>query len=120
MRIETRPWDPAEHLTDLESAAAFIDAVLEEDCDDPRYFAEALGALARSESMTEISRKTGISRKGLYKALSENGNPTLDTIMKVMNALGLRLRAEPLHPVITDEVTFAHVGHYRDRELVSA
>jgi probable addiction module antidote protein len=87
-------FDAAEHITDFESAAEFLDAVLEEDCDDPRYFAEALGALARSESMTEISRKTGISRKGLYKALSEDGNPTLETVLKVMGALGLRLRAE--------------------------
>jgi len=96
MKIETKTFDAAEYLTDIESAAAFLDQALQEDCDDPRYFKLILDALARSESMTEISRRTGITRKGLYKALSEDGNPSFVTILKILNALGLRLRTEPL------------------------
>jgi probable addiction module antidote protein len=100
MKIETKPFDAAEYLTDIESAAAFLDQALEEDCDDPRYFKLILDALARSESMTEISRRTGMTRKGIYKALSEDGNPSLVTIMKIMRALGLRLRAEPIPELV--------------------
>jgi probable addiction module antidote protein len=95
MTDNTRVFDAAEYLNDIESAAAFLDAVLEEDCDDPSYLTQALGAIARSRSMTEISARTGISRKGLYKALSPEGNPTLATVLKITRALGLRLRAEP-------------------------
>jgi len=120
MKIETKPFDAAEYLTDIESAAAFLDQALEEDCDDPRYFTLVLDALARSESMTEISRRTGITRKGLYKALSQDGNPSLVTIMKIMRALGLRLSAAPLPTVITDEITAANVGHHNARSLVDA
>ena len=56
--------------------------------------AAVLGDVARSEGMTKIAEKTGVNRQALYTALSENGNPTLETLLKVMSALGIRLKCE--------------------------
>jgi probable addiction module antidote protein len=55
---------------------------------------DVLGDVARSEGMTKIAEKTGVNRQALYTALSENGNPTLETLLKVMAALGIRLKCE--------------------------
>lgn len=61
---------------------------------DPKHIASALGDVARSEGMSEIARKTGLGRQALYKALSEDGNPTLETLLAVFNALGLELSVQ--------------------------
>jgi probable addiction module antidote protein len=58
------------------------------------YIAAVLGDVARSEGMTKLAEKTGVNRQALYTALSENGNPTLETLLKVMSALGIRLKCE--------------------------
>ena len=58
------------------------------------YIASVVGVVARSEGMTKIAEKTGVNRQALYTALSENGNPTLETLLKVMAALGIRLKCE--------------------------
>jgi probable addiction module antidote protein len=78
-KTKTRPWDPAEHLADAEDMAAYLEAALEDG--DPRVVAAALG--------------TGLGRESLYKALSPDGNPELSTLLKVVAALGLQLRAVP-------------------------
>jgi probable addiction module antidote protein len=57
--------------------------------------AAALGDLARAKGMTEVARKTGLGRESLYKALSPVGNPELAIVLRVVEALGLWLRAEP-------------------------
>ncbi len=54
---------------------------------------DALGNIARARGMSQLARKTGLTREGLYKALSPNGNPEFGTVMKVIRALGLELRA---------------------------
>ncbi len=71
--------------------AAYLEAVLEEG--DAALVAAALGDIARARGMGEVSRKTGLGRESLYKALSSNGNPELATVLKVVQALGLRLHA---------------------------
>jgi len=92
MSIETIPWDAADYLTDDETIAAYLTEALESN--EPRYIAKALGAVARARGgMTELAKKTGISREALYRALSEDGNPELGTALKVMHALGVRLSA---------------------------
>ena len=60
----------------------------------PSYIASVLGTIARSEGMSKIAEKTGVNRQALYTALSENGNPTLETLLKVMGALGIKLKCE--------------------------
>ncbi len=62
---------------------------------DAAYIAKALGVVARAKGMTEISRKTGLSREQLYRSFSERGNPTLKTTLPVMRALGMELTARP-------------------------
>ena len=84
-------FDSADYLVSVEDAAAYLEAAIEEAGDDPRVIAVALGTIARSRNLSELARRVGMSREGLYKALSEEGNPSFATIMKVTKALGLRL-----------------------------
>lgn len=91
-RIETRPWDAAEHLETEEDMAAYLEAALEEG--DASLVAAALGDIARAKGMTSIARETGLGRESLYKALSPEGNPELATVLKVVRSLGLKLHAK--------------------------
>lgn len=93
-KTKTLHWDAAEHLNSEEEIAAYLEAALEEG--EPALVAAALGDIARARGMTELARETGLGRESLYKALSPNGNPEFSTILKVVNALGLRLHASPL------------------------
>ena len=89
MAIETKPWDAAEVLRTPTDIAAYLDAYLEDGT--PEELLRALNTIARSRGMSELARQTGISREALYRAFSESGNPTLDTLLRVMKALGVRL-----------------------------
>ncbi len=89
-------FDVADYIDDLDDAAGYLEIALEASAEDPTAVPRALGAIARSQNMSELARRVGMSRDGLYKALSEEGNPTWSTILKVTNALGLRFE---LHPV---------------------
>ena len=93
MGIQTVPHDAADFLTDDETIAAYLTEALESD--DTRIFTKALGAVARARGMTQLARNTGITHEALYRALSESGNPEFGTVMKVIHALGLQLRALP-------------------------
>jgi len=87
-------FDPADYLNSVEDVAAYLEALIDEAEDDSTQIAQALGAIARSRNFSEIARQAGMSREGLYKALSANGNPSLATVVKVAHTLGLRLRFE--------------------------
>ncbi len=89
MALETHPYDSAEHLKTPEHIAAYLDAVLEDN--DPALLAHALGVVARARGMTQVAADTGRSREQLYRTLSDQGNPQLDTLMGVLKSLGLRL-----------------------------
>ncbi len=71
---------------------AYLEAAFEEG--DVSLIAAALGDIARAKGMTDVAREAGLGRESLYKALSPDGNPELRTIMRVMEALGLRLGAK--------------------------
>ncbi len=88
------PWDPAEHLETEEDMAIYLEAALEDG--EPSLVAAALGDIARARGMTQLARDTGLGRESLYKALSPTGNPEFSTIMKVVQALGLRLHASSI------------------------
>jgi probable addiction module antidote protein len=94
--MQLRNWDSAEHLKTPEDMALYLEACIEEAGDDSAFIAKALGVIARSHGMTQISKDTGLGRESLYKALSGDGNPSFDTILKVTKALGLKLRVESL------------------------
>lgn len=83
-------FDPADYLDDLEDVAGYLAIALEESSEDHTAVPRALGVIARSQNMSELARRVGMSRDGLYKALSAEGNPSWSTILKVTNALGLR------------------------------
>lgn len=87
-------FDAADYIETDEDVAEFLQAAMEEAGDDPAYIARALGVVACARNMSQLSRDTGISRVGLNKALSGEGNPTLETIMKVSKALGVRINFE--------------------------
>src|SRR5215213_3521802 len=91
VKSKTRRWDVVEHLKTEADRAAYLDAALEEG--DATLVAAALGDIARARGMAEVARKTGLGRESLYKALSSEGNPELATVLKVIQTLGLRLRA---------------------------
>lgn len=63
---------------------------------DPIHLARTLGIVARARGMTRIAREAGVTREALYKALSENGDPKLSTLLGVMKALGVQLTAKPV------------------------
>lgn len=85
-------WDVTEHLRDAEDARLYLEAAFEEDLGDGRLIRAALSDIARANNMSQLARQVGMSREGLYKALSENGNPNFNTMMKIIRALGMRLR----------------------------
>ncbi len=82
-----------ESLKDPEEAAAYVEAVLE--LDDSAALLLALRQVAKAHGMAEVARRADVGEKSLFRALSENGNPTLDTINKVLHAVGLRLSVTP-------------------------
>ncbi|WP_347883226.1 addiction module antidote protein [Pseudomonas aestiva] len=95
-KLETRPWDVAEHLRDEEDIRLYIEAAQEEAPNDAAFLAKVLGDVARARNISQLARETGITRETLYKVTRGEGNPTLDTISKLANALGFRLTLQPL------------------------
>lgn len=92
-KIRTVPYDVAEQLRTPEEMAAYLDTWFEEAPNDAAGIAHALGNIARARGMTQVAHDAGLSRESLYKALSEDGNPSFATILKVARALGVRLHA---------------------------
>ncbi len=93
-RFKASAFDVAEHLRTPEEMAAYLDAWLEEAPDDVSGIARALGDIARAKGMTQVAKDAGLSRESLYRALSQDGNPSFSTILKVARALGVRLHAQ--------------------------
>jgi probable addiction module antidote protein len=90
---KTFPYDVAEQLRTPEQMAAYLDAWLGDFPEDSAGIARALGDVARARGMSQLARDTGLSRESLYKSLSDSGNPSFDTVLRVAKALGVRLRA---------------------------
>lgn len=90
----TTRYDVAEHLRTPEEMAAYLEACFAEAGGDAAFIAKALGDIARAKGMGRVARDAGLSRESLYKALSGERNPGFDTILKVIEALGLSLHAE--------------------------
>ncbi|MCD2171965.1 addiction module antidote protein [Rhizobium sp. C4] len=93
--IETKIWDPAEHLDSEEKIALYLDAAFEDG--DAAVIAAALGDVSRAKGMSQVARDAGVSRENLYRALSAEGHPEFATVMKVIKALGydLAIRQRP-------------------------
>ena len=85
-------WDVTEHLETKEDVRLYLEACFEEDPGDGSLIRAALNDVARAQNMAQLSRDAGMSREGLYKALSEDGNPSFTTVLRVVRALGMQLR----------------------------
>ncbi len=90
-------YDTADYLKTEEDMALYLDACIEEDPGDGSLIRTALGSIARAKGMSQLARDTGISREGLYRALSAEGNPEFSTVMKVIRAIGIKLHADIAH-----------------------
>ena len=86
-------WDAADYLDTEADIAAYLNAAFEDG--DTSVIAAALGDVARAKGMTQLAKETGITRDGLYKALSPTGNPSFDTVQKILRAFGLKLDVAP-------------------------
>jgi len=91
MAVRIKRFDPADYLTTDEALAEYINAALE--TGDPAFIADSLGIVARAKGMTKVARQIGMGRENLYKALCAEGNLEFATVLKVVEALGLRLTA---------------------------
>jgi probable addiction module antidote protein/putative addiction module killer protein len=89
-KAKTIPWDSAAYLESDDDIANYLEAVFEDG--DPALITHALGVVARARGMSQIAQAAGLGRESLYKALSPDGNPEFATVLKVMRALGLRLK----------------------------
>ena len=93
MKTRLYDWNVTDALKTPEARAAYIEAAIEEN--DPDFLTVALGDVAKAEGMTKVARKAKVTRENLYRALSPGGNPTMATIMRVLDALGLRICVSP-------------------------
>lgn len=97
MSLRTRPFDAAAYLDTPEAIEAYLQEAIQiatEDS-DPSFLAQALGTVARARGMSQIAKDAGLSRESLYKALGAEGNPEFGTVMRVLQALGLKLSIQP-------------------------
>jgi probable addiction module antidote protein len=96
-KVKTIRWDAAEHRETDEDCRLFLEACFEEAGDDAAFIAKAFGVVARARGMAQLANETGLSRESLYRALSDDGNPTLATLLKVSKALGVRMTVVSAH-----------------------
>lgn len=90
--ITTTTWDVTEYLETDEDIVLYLEAAFEEG--DAALISAALGDIARAKGMTQIAQKAGLGRTSLYKALSTDGHPEFETILKAIKAMGLKLHVE--------------------------
>ncbi|HEX9626646.1 MAG TPA: addiction module antidote protein [Acidiferrobacterales bacterium] len=97
LKITTRakskllPFDAARYLTDDKAIAEYMSAVLE--TGDADLVMAALRDVARARGISQVAKNAGLGRESLYKALAPGAKPRFDTVLKLAQALGLRLSA---------------------------
>ena len=94
MKQGFKTYDVADYLKNEKQMVLYLEACFEEAGDDVTMIAAALGDIARAKGMSDIAAATGLTREGLYKTLSKDGNPSFAAVLKVMKAIGLKLRPE--------------------------
>ena len=100
-----RIWDPAEDIQNEEDARYYLEGCIEEDPGDGSLIRAALGDIARAQNMTQLAKAAGITRMGLYKALSPDGNPSFATVLRIARALGVDWRLN------VEDVTVSEHAH---------
>jgi probable addiction module antidote protein len=92
-KIKVAPYDSADYLKTEEDIKNYLEAVFEEPM-DRQMLIHTLGVVARARGMMKLSKDTGITRAGLYKALSPSSNPSFETVTKIVGAFGMRLTTQ--------------------------
>ncbi|MEO6225996.1 MAG: addiction module antidote protein [Sphingomicrobium sp.] len=92
-KVQTTAFDSADYLNSAEAIAGYLDAYLDDST--PEELREALANVARSHGVSDLARRSGVSRPGIYKALGQDGNPSFETIQAILAAMGLRLTVVP-------------------------
>ena len=87
--MKLKKFDVIDFLDNDEALIEYLNVALEEN--DPKYFAKALGNVARAKGMSSIAESSGLGRQALYRALSSEGNPRIDTLFRVLDTLNVRL-----------------------------
>ncbi len=87
--VNTKPWDASEYLKTEQDIIDYLDAAAE--TGDPTLMQAAIGDVAKARGMGQIAEAAGVGRESLYKSLSKDGNPSFQTIARVIHALGGRL-----------------------------
>ena len=82
-----------EALRNPVEAAAYLDAALEAG-DRPAFLLAIRNVVKALGGMSHIARDTGLNRENLYRLLSEQGNPEIASLEKLLKSLGLRLSVE--------------------------
>ena len=95
MRELFTQWEITDHLRTKEDACLYLEACAEDDPGDGSLIRAALNDIARAQNMSRLAHEVGMTREGLYKALSDKGNPTFATVMRITRALGMQVRITP-------------------------
>jgi probable addiction module antidote protein len=103
MSTKVSAFDVSQYLKDEASIAAYLSAIVEES--DPKLLLAAIGDIAKARGMSKIASESGLGRESLYKALNSDAKPRFDTVLKVVNALGLNIVFNPK--------SRSHIGHKR-------
>jgi probable addiction module antidote protein len=93
--VKFSSYDSADYLETETDIAEYLNAVSADGSGDPAYLTRALGVVARARNISQLARDTGMSREGIYKAFSGEGNPSFATVAKIAKALGLRIAITP-------------------------
>ena len=96
MNEKLSEFDAAEYINTEERARLYLEACAEEDPGDGSVIRNGLNVVARAQNMSALAREAGLDRAGLIRTLSDNGNPSFATVIKITRALGLRVRLEPV------------------------
>ena len=111
-KVKLTDYDPSKYLKTLDDIADFMQDAFESN--DQAVIAAAFGVVAKAIGMSDIAKKTGLSRGQLYRSFSDNGNPTLKTMLSVMSVLGVSLAAKK------SEQSSHQLGQYQvQKRLVS-
>jgi probable addiction module antidote protein len=90
--LKTRPFDAAEYLETEDDILCFLEVAMDDN--DPEHIVQALDIVTRSQGARQMFHESGVNLPMLHNALSENGNPTLETLTSVLSALGLQLTVQ--------------------------
>jgi len=90
-KIELIDYDSARYLRSDKAISEYLKAAFENANGDPAVIINALNVASRARGILQLSNETGLTRAGLYRALSANGNPSVATLLKVLDALHVKL-----------------------------